>query len=77
MKEELDSHGKNIKGLINSNLQVTNECLDEVSTNTLELISSLEFIQKNNDQRIENVHQKLVNLEKKMLMGLKLTFASS
>ena len=77
MKEELDSHGKNIKGLINSNLQVTNECLDEVSTNMLELISSLEFIQKNNDQRIENVHQKLVNLEKKMLMGLKLTFASS
>lgn len=46
---------KYIKGHINSHLQVTNECLDAVTTEIAGLISSLEFTQNDNDQKIENV----------------------
>ena len=69
VKEELDSHEKNIK---DSNYKL--KCLDMVSTETAELYSSLEFTQKNNDQKMKNIRQKLTNLEKQMLIGFKMIF---
>lgn len=69
VKEELDCHEKNMK---DSNYKL--KCLDMVSTETAELTSSLEFTQKNNDQKMKNIRQKLTNLEKQMLIGFKMIF---
>ena len=64
LREELDSHEKNISDLINSNLQTTIERIDKISTKMTELTASSDFTQKNIDKKIENAQQKIVNLEK-------------
>ena len=64
LREELDSHEKNISDLINSNLQTTIERIDKIFTKMTELTASSDFTQKNIDKKIENAQQKIVNLEK-------------
>ena len=49
VKEEFKIHESNIKELINSNVNKTNECLDRLSSEIIDLtIASLEFMQKKN-----------------------------
>ena len=55
VKEELAAHEKNIKALINSNLQTTNERLDKIATEMDELSKSLEFMQSQLDGELGSI----------------------
>ena len=63
VKEELAAHEKNIKALINSNLQTTNERLDKIATEMGELSKSLEFMQSQLDGELGSVKKDITKLE--------------
>ena len=63
VKEELAAHEKNIKALINSNLQTTNERLDKIATEMGELSKSLEFMQSQLDGELGSVKKDITKLK--------------
>ena len=57
VKEEFKIHESNIKKIISSNVNKTNEYLDKLSSEVVDLTASLEFTQ--------NVDEKLVQVKRK------------
>ena len=51
VKEEFKADEKIVSEIISSNLKTTNECLEKISTEVLELKKSLEFMQNKLDEK--------------------------
>ena len=63
VREEFKIHESNIKELINSNVNKTTERLEKLSAEIVDLTASLEFTQKEIDEKLFQVKKEIKNLK--------------